>query len=63
MLSYHGLQPSSFDDECDLLEKLAPFVMELNMYLAQEPEKPTEDLAAAAYTSQVSQQGSVLRGP
>lgn len=63
MLNNHCLQVFSFDDESDLLKKLAPFIMMLNMYLAQEPEKPKEDLAAAVYTNQLNQQVSVLCKP
>lgn len=47
ILLSHCPQASSFKDESDLLDKMAPFLMELTMRLAQEHEKLEEDLARA----------------
>lgn len=33
-LAFYRLQTSNFDDAGNLQEELAPFIMELNMYLA-----------------------------
>lgn len=36
---HHCLQISTFNDASDLQEKLMPFIMDLNMHVAQESEK------------------------